>query len=289
MPPALLDPEARCDAREFEFTERDFERVRQMIHRRAGIALAASKRELVYSRVARRLRALGLRRFSDYLERLEDDDSPEWEAFTNALTTNLTSFFREPHHFPVLAAHLGRAGTPLPQTLWCCAASTGEEPWSIAITAVEAFGRFDAPVRILASDLDTQVLEQAERGVYALERVERLGAERLRRFFLRGRGPQAGRVRVRDELRRLVVFRRINLLDADWALRGPLDAIFCRNVMIYFDRPTQRRVLERFAPLLRADGLLFVGHSEVLTHAADLYRPCGRTVYRLAAGTGAAR
>jgi chemotaxis protein methyltransferase CheR len=142
-------------------------------------------------------------------------------------------------------------------------------------------------VRILASDVDSEVLERARSGIYPRERVAQLEPERLRRFFLRGSGANAGQVRVRPELRALVVFRRLNLLDRDWPLRGPLDAIFCRNVMIYFDKPTQLAILERFAPLLRPDGLLFMGHSEALHHAAHLFRPCGRTVYGLAARSGA--
>lgn len=272
---------AASGAREFPFDDADFERVRRLIYRYAGIALSPAKRELAYGRLARRLRALGLASFAQYLDRVEADEEGEREAFINALTTNLTAFFREPHHFPVLAELLrgirGRIAT-----VWCCAASTGEEPWSIEITAAEAFASLRPPVRILASDVDSGVLKTAEAGIYAFERVEKLEPARLRRFFLRGAGANAGKVRVRDELRSLVVFRRINLLDRDWPLRGPLDAIFCRNVMIYFDKPTQRTILERFARLLCPDGLLFAGHSENFYHATDLFRLRGKTVYSLA-------
>jgi len=268
--------------REFQYTAADFERVRALIHRRAGISLSVQKADMVYSRLARRLRSLGLKRFCDYLDALETDSGPEWEAFTNSLTTNLTAFFREAHHFPVLSEHLlARRGSGR-LMLWCCAASTGEEPYSIAMTAVEAFGGFDAPVSILATDVDTQVLRKAEAGVYTAERLERMPEHQKQRFFLRGTGAQTGMVRVRPELQRMVTFRALNLLDSSWPLRGPFDAIFCRNVMIYFDKPTQYKILQRFAPLLRPDGLLFAGHSENFYHAADLFRLRAKTVYELA-------
>jgi chemotaxis protein methyltransferase CheR len=270
--------------REFAYTDRDFARARALIRERAGIALADAKRDLVYSRLARRVRTLGLRGVGEYLDLLEREGGDEWQSFVNALTTNLTAFFREPHHFPILAEHLRARGRAA--RVWCAAASTGEEPWSLAMTAVETFGTWKPPVSVLASDIDTAVLEQGERGVYAADRVERMDPQRRSRFFLRGTGPNAGRVRVRSELRPLVVFRRINLLDAGaWPVDAPVDAIFCRNVMIYFDKPTQLAVLERFAPLLAADGLLFAGHSESLHHAAHLFRLCGKTVYGLAGRT----
>ncbi|MCE3003913.1 MAG: chemotaxis protein CheR [Xanthomonadaceae bacterium] len=275
---------------EFAFSNADFARVRQLIHARAGIALADSKRQMVYGRLGRRLRALGLGSFRDYLDRLEaaPRDAEEWQSFTNALTTNLTAFFREAHHFEILARFLADRAGRGPQRIWCAAASTGEEPYSIAITACEALGT-DAPaVEIVCSDVDTQVLETASRGVYPLDRVQGLDAPRLRRFFQRGTGPNEGWARVKPPLRGLVSFRPINLLHVDYGLRGPFDAIFCRNVMIYFDKPTQRAILERFRPLLAPDGLLFAGHSESFFHCADLFASCGRTVYRRTDGSGSA-
>ncbi|MEI8030193.1 MAG: CheR family methyltransferase [Comamonadaceae bacterium] len=265
--------------REFIFTASDFERVRKMIFARAGISLSSSKHEMVYSRLGRRLRALGLTNFRDYLILLEQGDAPEWEAFTNSLTTNLTAFFREEHHFPLLAELLLRHQGAGAISLWCSAASTGEEPYSMAMTAVETFGSFTPPVRILATDIDTNVLVKARQGVYSMERLEKMSQERVRRFFLRGTGQHGGQVRVRDELRALIDFRPLNLLDASWQVRGPFHAIFCRNVMIYFDKPTQYGILKKFVPLLRPDGLLFAGHSESFHHAADLFRPRGKTVY----------
>jgi chemotaxis protein methyltransferase CheR len=270
-------------SQEFTFTDEDFARIRALIRERAGIALSDSKRQLAYSRVGRRLRAHGLTRFADYLALLERSGPEEWEAFTNALTTNLTSFFREEHHFPILAEHVRKsAGRPL--TLWCAACSTGEEPYSMAITMAETFDTLRPPVRVLATDVDTGVIATAERGVYPMERLERMTPERLRRFFQKGSGPNEGHARVRREVRELVTFRQVNLLHESWPIRGPLDAIFCRNVMIYFDKPTQYAVLKKFTPLLREGGLLFAGHSENFIHAADLFRLRGKTVYELSRG-----
>lgn len=272
--------------RDFDFNDGDFERVRQLIYGYAGISLSQAKRDMVYSRLARRLRQTGLSSFDAYLDIVESGDAAECEAFTNALTTNLTAFFREEHHFPIFAQHLQRAGAARPQSVWCSAASTGEEPYSIAMTAVETFGSFNPPVRILASDVDTNVLAAAQAGIYTEDRVEKLDPERVKRFFKRGSGSNAGKVRVREELRNLVTFRRINLLEDAWPMRGPFDVIFCRNVMIYFDKPTQLAILERFAPLLQADGLLFAGHSESFHNAGHLFRLRGKTVYGLAGSAG---
>lgn len=268
--------------REFEFTDRDFERAKRLIFDHAGISLNASKQEMVYSRLARRLRATGVSDFRDYFALLEDREGPEWEAFVNALTTNLTAFFREPHHFPLLAEHALKHRGHHVVSLWCCAASTGEEPYSIAMTLVDAFGSFTPPVSIIASDIDTNVLAKAEAGIYPVERIEKLPEDMVKRFFLRGAGRQAGFVRVRPELQAMITFRQINLLAEKWPVRGPLDAIFCRNVMIYFDKDTQLKILERFVPLLRADGLLFAGHSESFHNASHLFRLRGKTTYQLA-------
>ncbi len=269
--------------REFVFTAKDFERVRELIYDHAGISLNASKQDMVYSRLARRLRATGINNFREYLALLESNNEAEWEAFANSLTTNLTSFFRESHHFPLLAEHVIKHKGRHPIALWCSAASTGEEPYSMAMAMVDAFGSFTPPVTILATDLDTSVLAKADAGVYPMERVEKLSADVIKRFFLKGAGAQAGFVRVRPELRAMITFRQVNLLNSDWPVRGPLDAIFCRNVMIYFDKETQLKILQRFAPLLQPDGLLFAGHSESFHHATHLFKLQGKTVYELAA------
>jgi chemotaxis protein methyltransferase CheR len=264
----------------FEFTPRDFARVRSLIYKQAGISLGESKQEMVYSRLARRLRAKGLASFAEYLDGLESGrDDAEWVAFTNALTTNLTSFFREAHHFPILAEHLLGRKTPL--SIWCSASSTGEEPYSIAMTACEAFGSLAPPVSIVATDIDTNVLATAANGVYPIERIDKMEKDRLKRFFQRGKGERSGLVRVRPELRQLVTFKPLNLLASSWPVSGPFDVIFCRNVMIYFDKPTQSRILARFVPLMKPDGLLFAGHSENFMYASDAFRLRGKTVYEL--------
>jgi chemotaxis protein methyltransferase CheR len=275
--------------REFQFTTQDFQRIRKLIYQHAGISLGECKQELVYSRLARRLRATGIKTFAEYIDHLQRGDVVEWEAFTNSLTTNLTSFFREAHHFPVLSAHLHKLGAARPVELWCSACSTGEEAYSIAMTAVEAFASFDNPVRIIASDLDTKVLEAARIGRYKLESVASMPAQQVDKFFVRGTGEGAGFVTVRPELQKMIIFRRINLLDVIWPIREKLDVIFCRNVMIYFDKETQLAILKKFAPLLRGDGLLFAGHSESFHHADAFFKLRSHTVYELAAKLKAER
>lgn len=266
--------------KEFNFTKSDFERVRALIYQRAGISLADSKQEMVYSRIARRLRATGLTSFSTYLNELEAGRlGDEWESFVNALTTNLTSFFRESHHFPLLADHVRNLAGPI--TIWCSASSTGEEPYSIAMTVCEAFNTLSPPVQIIATDIDTNVLATGEKGVYGLERLDKMSPERMKRFFLRGKGAQEGMVRVRPELRQLVTFKPLNLLADNWPLQGQFDVIFCRNVMIYFDKATQRKILARFVPLMKPKALLFAGHSENFLYVSDALKLRGKTVYEL--------
>ena len=276
------------NTRIFEFTPRDFARVRALIYKQAGISLGESKQEMVYSRLARRLRARDMNAFEEYLDGLESGrDSGEWVAFTNALTTNLTSFFREAHHFPILAEHIRNRKAPL--SIWCSASSTGEEPYSIAMTACEAFGSPAPPVSIIATDIDTNVLETAANGVYPAERIDKMAQDRVKRFFQRGKGERSGLVRVRPELRQLITFKPLNLLAGSWPVSGPFDVVFCRNVMIYFDKPTQSQILARFVPLLKPDGLLFAGHSENFMYASDAFKLRGKTVYELDPRHGGAR
>jgi chemotaxis protein methyltransferase CheR len=267
--------------KEFNFTKSDFERVRALIYQRAGISLADSKQEMVYSRLARRLRATGIVSFGRYLDDLEAGRlGEEWESFTNALTTNLTSFFREAHHFPLLAEHVKKVREH-PIQIWCSAASTGEEPYSIAMTVCEAFNTLTPPVQIIATDIDTNVLATGAQGVYGIDRIDKMEPERARRFFLRGKGDQEGMVRVRPELRQLITFKQLNLLGDGWPVKGPFDVIFCRNVMIYFDKATQRKILSRFVPLMKPDALLFAGHSENFLYVSESLKLRGKTVYEL--------
>ena len=267
-------------ATEFAFGAADFERVRTLIHQRAGISLNPGKQAMVYSRLSRRLRELGQRSFGAYLQWLENASGvaaeQEWQEFVNCLTTNLTSFFREEHHFPVLAQELQqqRRGS---LRLWCNAASTGQEPYSLAMTVIEALGA-QASAKIICSDIDTNVLATAEAGVYAAD-SRGLSTERLQRHFMRGTGSNTGLIRVKPELRRLVEFRPMNLMHTRWSLGEPFDVVFCRNVMIYFDAPTQRQVLERMHAVMRPQALLFAGHSENFTQSKDLFRLRGKTIY----------
>lgn len=260
--------------REFDYNEKDFQRIRELIYKHAGIALGENKTELVYSRLARRLRATGSRTFADYIRLLETGDKSEWQAFVNALTTNLTAFFREPHHFTALSDYL-KTQSRRPINIWCAACSTGEEPYSIAMTALNALG-MQAQLNILATDLDTNVLDKARHGVYTNDQVSKVPDTDARRYFS---SHAPGEMRVRPEVQRFITFRQHNLLDTIWSVRGPMDIIFCRNVMIYFDRETQYRILRKFADLLHPDGLLFAGHSENFFHAQDIFRLKGRTVY----------
>ncbi|WP_445497886.1 protein-glutamate O-methyltransferase CheR [Photorhabdus sp. SF281] len=261
-----------------------FERICQFIYQRAGIVLAAHKREMVYNRLIRRLRVLGIRDFGQYLFILENDtDSEEWQEFINALTTNLTAFFREAHHFPLLAKHAIKNDSSY--RVWSAAASTGEEPYSIAMTLSDVLGHRVQRVKIIASDIDTNVLEKARKGVYRLDELRQLTDQQRKRYFFKGVGSYEGYARVRPQLANMVTFQHLNLLDLNWPLEGKFDAIFCRNVMIYFDKNTQERILRHFITLLKPDGLLFAGHSENVTQISREFYLQGQTVY----GVGRAR
>jgi chemotaxis protein methyltransferase CheR len=268
------DPQAR----EFSWTQADFARVQSLIYQRAGISLHDGKHAMVYSRLSRRLRETGHQSFRDYLGWLESTDGPEWQEFVNALTTNLTSFFREQHHFEILADYLKSRPANTPWRVWCNAASTGEEPYSILMTALDALGSH-ANFKLWASDIDSKVLATAARGVYRQDGVKGLDTGRLQRFFLRGKGNNEGLLRVKPELQRMVEFLSVNLIRDDWPFREPFDIVFCRNVMIYFDGPTQRSVLERIHRVMKPGGLLFVGHSENFNDSRDLFVLRGKTVY----------
>ena len=270
---------AAAASHEFTFSNGDFQRVQKLIYQRAGISLHDGKRAMVYSRLSRRLRETGDRSFADYLNGLERASGAageaEWQEFINCLTTNLTSFFREEHHFHALADALKPlAGKPI--RMWCNAASTGEEPYSIAMTLIEA-GCTSA--RLLATDIDTKVLATAQRGVYAAD-SRGLSTQRLHKHMMRGTGANAGFMRVKPELQKMIEFRTFNLMATQWSLGEPFDMVFCRNVMIYFDHETQRKVLEHIHAVMKPGGLLFVGHSENFTDSRDLFLLQGKTIYK---------
>jgi len=272
---------SNSSGREFDYADDDFARVKAIIYRKAGIHLSDNKKQLVYSRLARRLRSLRIGTFSEYLQYLEQTPQ-ELQEFINALTTNLTAFFREEHHFDILADFIHQQRPNKPCRIWCAASSTGEEPYSIAMTVAQAYRSYSPPVEIIASDIDSQVLQSAAAGVYSIERLDALSLDQKKQFFLRGKGANAGKAKVIDELRKLIDFRHINLLDKHWPLDGKFDVIFCRNVMIYFDKPTQLALLERITRLLVPDGLYIAGHSESFSHATHLVSLVNKTTYRLA-------
>lgn len=262
-------------------SDTDFHRVCQLIYKRAGIVLQKHKRDMVYNRLIRRLRTLEVNDFKQYLDTLEAaPNSPEWQAFINALTTNLTSFFREAHHFPVLAKHASQIRTG-EYRVWSAAASTGEEPYSIAITLADTLGTSPGRWRIFASDIDTEVLQKAQEAIYRQQELKTLSPQQLHRYFMRGTGPFEGQAKVRSILQNNMEFAVVNLLSSQYQIPGPFDAIFCRNVMIYFDKETQQEILKRFIPLLKPHGLLFAGHSENFSNLSRDLCLQGKTVYIL--------
>ncbi len=264
-------------------TDDEFGRVCRFIYKKSGIVLTMNKKNMVYNRLLKRLRECHVDNFSDYLRMLEREPSNiEWQAFVNALTTNLTAFFREPHHFVTLTDFV-RSRRNSNINIWCAASSTGEEPYSIAMTLSDVLGPNAINAKVVASDIDTEVLEKAKQGVYRIEELKSLSALQRQRYFMKGVGEFEGYARVKPTLRQMIEFRHLNLSDPDWQLQNSFDAIFCRNVMIYFDKEMQMKMLERFVPLLKPDGLLFIGHSENLSQLTQSFVIKGQTVYSVQA------
>jgi chemotaxis protein methyltransferase CheR len=270
--------------RDLVFTDADFNFIRQLVATQTGIALSEQKRELVYGRLAKRLRTLELQTFAEYCAYVEKNEQ-ELHELVNAITTNLTSFFREPYHFDylretVLPGLLRGNAASRRIRIWSAGCSTGEEPYSIAMTVRDAIPAGQGwDVKILATDIDSNVLAKAQQGVYPEERVSGIPEHYQRRSFRRGHGDNAGMLRVNDEVRSLITFRQLNLMH-EWPMKGPFDVIFCRNVVIYFEKSTQKRLFNRYADLLADDGHLFIGHSETLFKVCDRFTLIGRTIYR---------
>jgi chemotaxis protein methyltransferase CheR len=275
-PSDTLDEGPLAQGREFLWSDADFTRIKSLIYKKAGISLHDGKHAMVYSRVSRRLRETGHSSFKSYLDWLEQHDGAEWQEFINALTTNLTAFFREQHHFTILGDLL-RTDRNKNWRIWCSAASTGEEPYSIAMTALDALGP-KGSFHLDNSDIDTKVLATAARGVYKADGVKGLTTEQMQRFFMRGKGDNAGLMRIKPEVQKHMAFQTVNLIH-DLPFREPFDAVFCRNVMIYFDAATQRQVLERIHRVMKPGGMLFVGHAENFSDARSLFTLRGKTVY----------
>jgi len=267
----------------YPFTDKNFNTLRDIVGERTGISLSEHKRDLVYGRLTRRLRILSMKSFDEYCDLLLNNPGDEMEHFTNAITTNLTSFFREQHHFDFLSDELlpdllqrnGHKGL----RIWSAGCSTGEEPYSIAMTLRESIPNIDNyDIRILATDLDTNVVKHASSGVYSASRVEGMSKERLKRWFLKGKGEKAEYVKVSSELRNMIAFQQLNLMNA-WPMRGKFDIIFCRNVVIYFDKPTQSVLFDRFANQMQGSSHLIIGHSENLNNVTDRFSLIGKTIY----------
>lgn len=262
-----------------------FDFIRHVVGANAGIVLGPNKRQLVQGRLARRLRELGLPTYEAYCEHVRQSGPEELVSLINALTTNVTAFFRENHHFEALASYMlpeamRRNAASRRIRLWSAGCSTGEEAYCLAIVASEVVPRTTHwDLKILATDIDSNVIAAAEAGEYPLERVAAIPHERLRRCFQKGAGEREGEVVVKPEIREMITFRTLNLLH-HWPMRGPFDVIFCRNVMIYFDQPTRERLVSRFAQLLAPDGYLCLGHSESIQPGVAPFRLVGRTIYR---------
>ncbi len=268
--------------REFVLTDRDFNTIRKIVSDRTGIVLSDGKRDMIYGRLVRRLRTLGLSGFSEYCDLISREDGGELSEFINAITTNLTAFFRENHHFEFLENELlpfimeNKKDHKL--RIWSAGCSSGEEPYSIAMTVRENIpDSWD--IKILATDLDTNMVNKASAGVYDEGRVSGLDEKRLRRWVKKGRGSNSGMIKISDELRNIITFKQLNLMN-DWPFKGPFDFIFCRNVVIYFSKDTQRILFNRFADLLPDGGHIFIGHSESMFNVCDRFKLLGKTIYK---------
>ena len=268
--------------RDFTLSDEQFGQVREQLYAVAGIALADHKQDMVYNRLVRRVRALGFRDFDRYFAYLSQHEE-ELSLFINALTTNRTSFFREKHHFEFLESHIIpelKQGHSRRLRFWSAGCSMGEEAYSLAITLLNSdFDPMNWDLKILATDIDSNVLNTAQVGVYTQGCSANLNDPDLKRWFYRGKGSQQGFIRARQALKSLISFRHLNLMDS-WPMSGAFDVIFCRNVMIYFDQPTQEILLQRMAEQLKPGGYLFVGHSESLIRQQRQFQLIGRTIYR---------
>ncbi|HEX7885802.1 MAG TPA: protein-glutamate O-methyltransferase [Phenylobacterium sp.] len=282
--PTSERPGANMVEGEFAFTEADFRKISAMVHGDAGIHLPDAKATLVYSRLAKRLRALGLTSFRDYCALVSANDGlDERQKMLAALTTNVTRFFREPHHFehlkdkvlPPLLDAVRRGGKV---RIWSAACSSGQEPFSIAMTILALMpDAADKDVKILATDIDPNMVAEGRGGAYAPHLLEGIPDGYRKRWTSSGAD---GRVKMSDDLRALITFNELNLI-GDWPMKGQFDAIFCRNVAIYFEDDTQARLWSRFAPANKAGGFLYIGHSErIQGPAVSAYKPEGVTTYR---------
>ena len=273
-----------------KLTEAQFRQFRDLIYRETGICLAENKRDFVQSRLSKRLRVAPVKTFSGYFKLVTNSpDGPEMQEMINRITTNKTHFFREMHHFnrlkevvfPRLVDEANKGLRPRKLRIWCAASSSGEEPYSLAIAVHDFFSRQPGwDIRILASDIDTKVLDQARSAKYHEDQMFETPPELLNRYLIKGTGDDSDRYVVVPEAASLVTFKQVNLLGDEWPIHTRFDAIFCRNVLIYFDQETQDTLMRRMAQYLMQDGSLFIGHSESLARLSDVYVRVGKTVYQ---------
>lgn len=266
--------------KEFLLTDSDFKQIAAIVYQACGIVLGEHKREMVYSRLARRIRVLGLTTFKQYLTYLDNHKEQEFSDFINAITTNLTSFFRESHHFDYLKSHvvpklLVANKSTRRVRIWSAGCSTGEEPYSLAMTLHGLFPS-DWDVKILATDLDSNVLAKAQSGTYTAANVNGLETQQLQRWFLKSKDGE--QFKVKPELQQRIHFKRLNLLQ-DWPMKGPFDVIFCRNVVIYFDKETKDQLFTRYSNILAEQGYLLLGHSETIGKEHSEFKNLGKTMY----------
>lgn len=267
--------------KEFSMTQSDYDYISQTVYKECGIVLSEQKKDMVYSRLARRIRALKLTNFASYIDYLENNHDAEFGEFINAITTNLTSFFREPHHFDFLADTIFPEMKKNHQLdkrvrIWSAGCSTGMEPYSIAMTMANKFPK-DWDFKILATDLDTNVLAAAKEGIYEGQSVTGIDDDKLKKFFLHD--SQSARYKVKENLGKCITFKQLNLLQP-WPMKGPFDVIFCRNVVIYFDMETKNALFDKYADMLRPGGYLILGHSETMSREVTRFESLGRTIYR---------
>jgi len=271
--------------REFEFTTESFNQVRKLVKSITGIVLSDGKQDMVYGRLSRRLRKLSIPDVKSYLRLVQKDNSDELIHFVNALTTNLTSFFREPHHFEYLKsdifpALINKNGQTKKIRIWSAGCSTGEEPYSIAMTVSDFFASYqDWDVKIIATDLDSNVVDTGKSGVYPLSRIDGVSSDYKRRWIKRGKGDKSDLVKMSNELQSMITFKQLNLLE-DWPISGPIDIIFCRNVVIYFDKETQKVLFDRYANILNSEAHLLIGHSENMFNVCHRFKTLGNTIYQ---------
>lgn len=265
--------------REFEYTERDFARLRALVFKLTHIHLSDDKKQLTYSRFTKRLRTLKLKNFKEYIDLVESGDPEEVNHFIVGITTNFTSFFREPHHFAYLTELAKRPNPARKLRVWSAGCSSGEEPYSIAMTLLDAIPDIhNWDVKILATDINTEVLATAANGIYPVEKLNNIPETTLRKWFIRGRKEKANQVQLSPRVKELISFKQLNLFD-EWPMRGPFDIIFCRNVIIYFQRDVQMKLFRKFAQMQRPGQSLIVGHSENLMGVTDKYKLIGKTIY----------